>query len=70
MSKNKQIAALKLGGEIAGEVARERITGTGCYSAESLADEKAEQSRKFAAALNGLPLNDIYHEQGYGNYFG
>ena len=70
MSKNKQIAALKLGGEIAGEVARERITGAGCYHAESLADEKAEQSRKFAAELNGLPVNDTYHEQGYGNYFG
>ncbi len=70
MSKNKQIAALKLGGEIAGEVARERWAGAGRYEAMVLAGERADASRRFTAALTGLPVNDAYHERGYGNYFG
>lgn len=70
MSKNKQIAALQLGGEIAAEVLCERIAGKGFYAATALTGEQAEQSRIFAALLGGLPVKDVYHDEGYGNYFG
>ncbi len=71
MSKNKPVEALRLGGEIAAEVALERLFDKGKYNARALQEYKAiEKSREFTRELTGASLADLFYKRGYGNYFG